>query len=179
MERKTLLLCLHIIDPTLPAVCQMQSMFLSHNYMTSDLQQQEVQGCTNAPAGGINPEVHVIKLHSAGSALCGWEHAATESPGKSIRGCCTCHVKFNHLLSARLLQLTPSGGDCLPCAPGGQLKDPDGCADSQQLGASQLGHCCSWCPGSCLCSCKGPISLCCSRYQFKNVCLNLSSELYL
>ncbi|XP_027141681.1 transforming growth factor beta receptor type 3 isoform X2 [Larimichthys crocea] len=58
-------------DPTLPAVCQLQSMFLSHNYMTSDLQQQEVQGCAYAPAGGISPEVHVIKLHSAGSGLCG------------------------------------------------------------------------------------------------------------
>ncbi|KAL7378227.1 hypothetical protein ABVT39_010582 [Epinephelus coioides] len=58
-------------DPTLPAVCQLQSMFLSHNYMTSELQPQEVQGCTDAPAGGISPEVHVIKLHSAGSGLCG------------------------------------------------------------------------------------------------------------
>ncbi|XP_040917538.1 transforming growth factor beta receptor type 3 isoform X2 [Toxotes jaculatrix] len=58
-------------DPTLPAVCQLQSMFLSHNYLTSDLQPQEVQGCVHAPAGGVNPEVHVIKLHSAGSGLCG------------------------------------------------------------------------------------------------------------
>lgn len=58
-------------DPTLPDVCQLQPMFLSHNYMTSDLQQQEVQGCANMPAGGDNPEVHVIKLHSAGSGLCG------------------------------------------------------------------------------------------------------------
>uniref|UniRef100_UPI0037E74F0E uncharacterized protein engl isoform X2 n=1 Tax=Semicossyphus pulcher TaxID=241346 RepID=UPI0037E74F0E len=58
-------------DPNLPAVCQLQSMFLSHNYMTSDLQQQEVQGCSDAPAGGLSPEVHVIKLHSAGSGLCG------------------------------------------------------------------------------------------------------------
>ncbi|XP_070779137.1 transforming growth factor beta receptor type 3 [Enoplosus armatus] len=58
-------------DPTLSAVCQLQSMFLSHNYMTSDLQPQEVQGCTDAPAGGISPEVHVIRLHSAGSGLCG------------------------------------------------------------------------------------------------------------
>ncbi|XP_042360092.1 transforming growth factor beta receptor type 3 [Plectropomus leopardus] len=58
-------------DPSLPAVCQLQSMFLSHNYMTSDLQPQEVQGCADAPAGGISPEVHVIKLHSAGSGLCG------------------------------------------------------------------------------------------------------------
>ncbi|XP_039979261.1 transforming growth factor beta receptor type 3 [Xiphias gladius] len=58
-------------DPTLPAVCQLQSMFLSHNYLTSDLQPQEVQGCVHTPAGGISPEVHVIKLHSAGSGLCG------------------------------------------------------------------------------------------------------------
>uniref|UniRef100_A0A3Q3LMA7 Endoglin, like n=2 Tax=Mastacembelus armatus TaxID=205130 RepID=A0A3Q3LMA7_9TELE len=46
-------------------------MFLSHNYMTSDLQPQEMQGCVLAPAGGISPEVHLIKLHSAGSGLCG------------------------------------------------------------------------------------------------------------
>nr|XP_046270791.1 transforming growth factor beta receptor type 3 [Scatophagus argus]XP_046270792.1 transforming growth factor beta receptor type 3 [Scatophagus argus] len=58
-------------DPTLPDVCHLQSMFLSHNYMTSDLQPQDVQGCANVPAGGINPEVHVIKLHSVGSGLCG------------------------------------------------------------------------------------------------------------
>ncbi|KAI3360177.1 hypothetical protein L3Q82_014489, partial [Scortum barcoo] len=58
-------------DLTLPAVCQLQSVFLSHSYMTSDLQQQEVQGCADPPAGGIGPEVHVIKLHSAGSGLCG------------------------------------------------------------------------------------------------------------
>ncbi|XP_035510216.1 transforming growth factor beta receptor type 3 [Morone saxatilis] len=58
-------------DPTLPAVCQLQSMFLSHSYMTSDLQQQEVRGCAESPAGGMSPEVHMIKLHSAGSGLCG------------------------------------------------------------------------------------------------------------
>ncbi|TDH02530.1 hypothetical protein EPR50_G00153570 [Perca flavescens] len=58
-------------DPTLPAVCQLQSMFLSPNYMTSELQPQEVQGCADVSAGGISPEVHVIKLHSAGSGLCG------------------------------------------------------------------------------------------------------------
>ncbi|CAK6960313.1 transforming growth factor beta receptor type 3 [Scomber scombrus] len=58
-------------DPTLPAVCQLQSMFLSNNYMTSDLQPQEVQGCTHVAAGGNSPEIHVIKLHSAGSGLCG------------------------------------------------------------------------------------------------------------
>nr|XP_057906384.1 transforming growth factor beta receptor type 3 isoform X3 [Doryrhamphus excisus] len=58
-------------DLTQPPVCQLQSMFLSKNYMTSDLQLQEVQGCGHAAAGGSNPEVHVIKLHSAGSGLCG------------------------------------------------------------------------------------------------------------
>lgn len=58
-------------DPTLPAVCQLESMFLSNNYMTSDLQPQEVQGCAHAAAGQNSPEVHVIKLHSAGSGLCG------------------------------------------------------------------------------------------------------------
>ncbi|KAF7658078.1 hypothetical protein LDENG_00017650 [Lucifuga dentata] len=58
-------------DPTLPAMCQLQSVFLSHIYMTSDLQPQEVQGCTPAVVGGNSPEVHIIKLHSAGSGLCG------------------------------------------------------------------------------------------------------------
>ncbi|KAM4530184.1 transforming growth factor beta receptor type 3 isoform 2-T3 [Odontesthes bonariensis] len=58
-------------DPTLPAMCQLQSTFLSHNYMTSDLQQQAVQGCAHTPDSGESPEVHVIKLHSAGSGLCG------------------------------------------------------------------------------------------------------------
>ncbi|KAM6904733.1 transforming growth factor beta receptor type 3 [Xenentodon cancila] len=59
-------------DSTLPAVCRLQSLFVSHNYMTSDLQPQEVRGCTYAPADGDGPEVHVIKLHSAGSGLCGF-----------------------------------------------------------------------------------------------------------
>ncbi|XP_029912780.1 transforming growth factor beta receptor type 3 isoform X2 [Myripristis murdjan] len=58
-------------DPNLPSVCQLQSLFLSHNYMTSDLQQQKVQGCTHSVADRNNPEIHVIKLHSAGSGLCG------------------------------------------------------------------------------------------------------------
>ncbi|XP_045897017.1 transforming growth factor beta receptor type 3 [Micropterus dolomieu] len=58
-------------DATLPAVCQLQSMFLSHNYITSDLQPQKVLGCADEPAGRISPEVHVIRLHSAGSGLCG------------------------------------------------------------------------------------------------------------
>ncbi|XP_034046685.1 transforming growth factor beta receptor type 3 isoform X2 [Thalassophryne amazonica] len=58
-------------DPTLPTVCLLQSMLFSRNYMTSDLQPQTVQGCSHATAGGKSPEVHVIKLHSAGAAFCG------------------------------------------------------------------------------------------------------------
>ncbi|KAM4635514.1 transforming growth factor beta receptor type 3 [Polymixia lowei] len=58
-------------DSTLPAVCQLQSLFLSHNYLTSDLQPQEVQGCNPKVVGGDDLEVHVIKLYSAGSGLCG------------------------------------------------------------------------------------------------------------
>lgn len=78
-----LLLCLHITDPNLPAVCQLQSMFISRNYMTSDLQPQEVHGCAHLHVGGASPEVHVIKLHSSGSGLCGWEQATSWFPGKS------------------------------------------------------------------------------------------------
>lgn len=59
-------------DPTVPSVCRLQSLFLSHNYMTSDLQPQEVQGCVpNGENENSDLEVHVIKLYSAGSALCG------------------------------------------------------------------------------------------------------------
>ncbi|XP_020515645.2 transforming growth factor beta receptor type 3 [Labrus bergylta] len=59
-------------DPSRPAACKLQSMFLSHNYVISDLQPQEVQCCSDTSAGGVGPEVHVIKLHSAGSGLCGF-----------------------------------------------------------------------------------------------------------
>ncbi|XP_037112893.1 transforming growth factor beta receptor type 3 isoform X2 [Syngnathus acus] len=58
-------------DLSQPPVCQLKSMFLSNNYLTSDLQPQEVQGCGHSAASPNNPEVHVIKLHSAGSGLCG------------------------------------------------------------------------------------------------------------
>ncbi|KAK0135956.1 Transforming growth factor beta receptor type 3 [Merluccius polli] len=59
-------------DPTAPRVCRLQPLFLSPHYLTSDLQQQEVRGCV-PPAGNWTggKEVHVIKLVSAGSALCG------------------------------------------------------------------------------------------------------------
>ncbi|XP_051905841.1 transforming growth factor beta receptor type 3 [Hippocampus zosterae] len=58
-------------DLTQPPVCQLKSMFVSNNYMTSDLQPQEVHGCGRSAASRNDPEVHVIKLHSAGSGLCG------------------------------------------------------------------------------------------------------------
>lgn len=61
-------------DPSMPSVCRLQSLFLSHNYMVSKLQEQEVNGCTFSERFS-NPEVHVIKLWSAGSGLCGYaEH---------------------------------------------------------------------------------------------------------
>ncbi|KAG7459316.1 hypothetical protein MATL_G00209330 [Megalops atlanticus] len=57
-------------DSTMPNVCQLQSLFLSHNYLIADLQPQEVRGCV--PRGhGSDLEVHVIKLQSAGSGICG------------------------------------------------------------------------------------------------------------
>ncbi|XP_061605809.1 transforming growth factor beta receptor type 3 isoform X3 [Phyllopteryx taeniolatus] len=58
-------------DLTQPPVCHLKSMFISNNYMTSDLQPQEIQGCDHSAATGNNLEVHVIKLYSAGSGLCG------------------------------------------------------------------------------------------------------------
>lgn len=57
-------------DPTLPRECHLQSLFLSRNYLSSEVQPQEVQGCVLPGAESI-PEVHVIKLWSAGSGLCG------------------------------------------------------------------------------------------------------------
>ncbi|XP_036408044.1 transforming growth factor beta receptor type 3 [Megalops cyprinoides] len=57
-------------DPTMPNVCRLQSLFLSHNYLITHLQPQEVRGCV--PWGhGSDLEVHVIKLQSAGSGICG------------------------------------------------------------------------------------------------------------
>ncbi|XP_036003959.1 transforming growth factor beta receptor type 3 [Fundulus heteroclitus] len=58
-------------DPSLPAVCRLQSSFLFPNYMTSDLQPQKVKGCSHSRGSEASPEVHVIKLHSAGSGLSG------------------------------------------------------------------------------------------------------------
>ncbi|KAM9780435.1 transforming growth factor beta receptor type 3 [Neosynchiropus ocellatus] len=57
-------------DPSLPAVCRLQSTFLSENYVTSDLRPRDVLGCVPGAAED-SAEVHVVKLHSAGSSLCG------------------------------------------------------------------------------------------------------------
>ncbi|KAL7883535.1 hypothetical protein SRHO_G00011930 [Serrasalmus rhombeus] len=57
-------------DPSMPSVCHLQSLFLSHNYLASELQQQEANGCTPSEMAS-DTEVHVIKLWSAGSGLCG------------------------------------------------------------------------------------------------------------
>ncbi|XP_023204436.1 transforming growth factor beta receptor type 3-like [Xiphophorus maculatus] len=58
-------------DPTLPAVCQLQSSFLFPNYMTSDLQPQTVKGCSYPRESEASPEVHVIRLRSAGPGISG------------------------------------------------------------------------------------------------------------
>ncbi|KAJ8404202.1 hypothetical protein AAFF_G00339750 [Aldrovandia affinis] len=57
-------------DPTMPSVCQVQPLFLSRNYLTSDLQPQEVRCCLPRSHGN-DPEVHIIRLQSAGSGICG------------------------------------------------------------------------------------------------------------
>ncbi|KAL6460654.1 hypothetical protein MHYP_G00306200, partial [Metynnis hypsauchen] len=57
-------------DPSMPSVCHLESLFLSHNYLASELQQQEANGCTPSEMAS-DTEVHVIKLWSAGSGLCG------------------------------------------------------------------------------------------------------------
>ncbi|KAF7686420.1 hypothetical protein HF521_015782 [Silurus meridionalis] len=54
----------------MPSMCRLQSLFLSHNYLASKLQEQEVNGCASSERLS-NPEVHVIKLWSAASGLCG------------------------------------------------------------------------------------------------------------
>ncbi|XP_056462370.1 transforming growth factor beta receptor type 3-like [Gadus chalcogrammus] len=59
-------------DPSANRACSLQPLFLSPHYLTSDLQQQEVRGCL-PPTGNRRgeEEVHLIRLVSAGSALCG------------------------------------------------------------------------------------------------------------
>ncbi|KAM8825321.1 transforming growth factor beta receptor type 3 [Synchiropus picturatus] len=57
-------------DPELPAACRLQPTFLSESYVTSHLRPQKVLGCRPGQAQD-SAEVHVVKLHSAGSSLCG------------------------------------------------------------------------------------------------------------
>ncbi|XP_043086481.1 transforming growth factor beta receptor type 3 [Puntigrus tetrazona] len=57
-------------DASMPSECRLRSPFLSQNYLASELQEQEVHGCvpSDRPA---ETEVHVIRLWSSGSGLCG------------------------------------------------------------------------------------------------------------
>ncbi|KAG7325943.1 hypothetical protein KOW79_010868 [Hemibagrus wyckioides] len=53
----------HSTNPSMPSVCRLKSLFLSHNYMVSKLQEQEVNGCASSESL-LTPEVHIIKLWS-------------------------------------------------------------------------------------------------------------------
>ncbi|XP_041091586.1 transforming growth factor beta receptor type 3-like [Polyodon spathula] len=57
-------------DPMMPVSCVLKKLFLSQNYLASDLQPQEVTGCVT-PGLEMDPEVHLIHLRSAGSDLSG------------------------------------------------------------------------------------------------------------
>ncbi|CAM4326862.1 unnamed protein product [Leuciscus chuanchicus] len=57
-------------DPSMPSECRLQSLFLSQNYLSSEIQDQEVHGCTPTDEP-VETEVHIIRLWSSGSGLCG------------------------------------------------------------------------------------------------------------
>ncbi|MGH0125393.1 UNVERIFIED_CONTAM: hypothetical protein FKN15_026380 [Acipenser sinensis] len=57
-------------DPMMPSSCVLKKLFLSQNYLASDLQPQEVTGCVT-PGLEMDPEVHLVHLRSAGSNLSG------------------------------------------------------------------------------------------------------------
>ncbi|KAL1278968.1 hypothetical protein QQF64_025641 [Cirrhinus molitorella] len=57
-------------DPSLPSECRLRSPFLSQNYLASELQEQEVHGCVQSDQP-TETEVHIIRLWSSGSGLCG------------------------------------------------------------------------------------------------------------
>ncbi|XP_056128380.1 transforming growth factor beta receptor type 3 isoform X2 [Rhinichthys klamathensis goyatoka] len=57
-------------DPSMPSQCRLQSLFLSQNYLSSEIQDQEVHGCMPS-AEPVETEVHIIRLWSSGSSLCG------------------------------------------------------------------------------------------------------------
>lgn len=57
-------------DPSMSSECRLQPLFLSQNYLASEIQEQDVHGCmpSDEPA---ETEVHIIRLWSSGSGLCG------------------------------------------------------------------------------------------------------------
>uniref|UniRef100_A0A8C1C1C2 ZP domain-containing protein n=2 Tax=Cyprinus carpio TaxID=7962 RepID=A0A8C1C1C2_CYPCA len=57
-------------DTSMPSECRLRSPFLSQNYLASELQEQDIHGCvpSDQPA---EMEVHIIRLWSSGSSLCG------------------------------------------------------------------------------------------------------------
>ncbi|XP_051994517.1 transforming growth factor beta receptor type 3-like [Xyrauchen texanus] len=57
-------------DPNMPNECLLQSLFLSQNYLASEIQEQEVHGCMPS-SDHADAEVHVIRLWSSVSGLCG------------------------------------------------------------------------------------------------------------
>ncbi|XP_077058452.1 transforming growth factor beta receptor type 3 [Siphateles boraxobius] len=57
-------------DPSMPSECRLQSLFLSQNYLASEIQDQEIHGCTPSDEP-VETEVHIIRLWSSGSGLCG------------------------------------------------------------------------------------------------------------
>ncbi|XP_056305890.1 transforming growth factor beta receptor type 3 [Danio aesculapii] len=57
-------------DPSMPSECRLRSLFVSQNYQASELQEQEVHGCTPTDES-TEMEVHIIRLWSSGSGLCG------------------------------------------------------------------------------------------------------------
>ncbi|KAK7167009.1 hypothetical protein R3I94_001417 [Phoxinus phoxinus] len=57
-------------DPSMPSECRLQSLFLSQNYLSSEIQDQDVHGC-RPTVEPVETEVHIIRLWSSGSGLCG------------------------------------------------------------------------------------------------------------
>ncbi|XP_016427988.1 transforming growth factor beta receptor type 3-like [Sinocyclocheilus rhinocerous] len=57
-------------DASMPSECRLRSPFLSQNYLASELQEQEIHGCVPSDQPS-EMEVHIIRLWSSGSDLCG------------------------------------------------------------------------------------------------------------
>ncbi|XP_016104199.1 transforming growth factor beta receptor type 3 [Sinocyclocheilus grahami] len=57
-------------DASMPSECRLRSPFLSQNYLASELQEQEIHGCIPSDQPS-EMEVHIIRLWSSGSGLCG------------------------------------------------------------------------------------------------------------